>query len=706
MTKSIGLHHRGFRSVLSFVVALLLIGSISYLGIRTYQASHAASGASIYVSPDTATVANGSTLSVTIRENSGTDSVNSVQASLNYDSNKLQYVSITEGDSFPVIAANSTGTPGVIRVGRGNSDGSVTGDKPIVTINFKVIGSSGDAAINVDKAYSLLVRSVDNQDILQNVGSGNYTISSDTGNISTKPIMYITPASSSYLAGATVAATVRLNSYTASVTTIEAAIKYPTDKLQYVSVTEGGIYATQQRTNNANGVVDIIRGIAGGSNGINGDNPVVTINFIAIASGSAALTFAGASSAYDNSGTGANILNIAGSTGSTYTLSAADGTTPPPTNEDPPPVSDANNNDQPAGDVTPPSNAVKVATTKHSGSVSLTTAKDGSVLTELSGKVDLTPVIDYELLARNPNESITKVEYYIDGKLISTQQTAPYKFTFDTNSLRNGQYSMVIKTYYSSGTVDTRADKILINNKVTLAYVMRHYTVNIGIVIAVLALLALILWKLVIPRAAAKHARDASYDHDVLYGFSGGAVNDGGLGGPVAGDPTVISPSSAPDSSSTDVNVTGPPLQTSTAAMTTSALPMTGAEQPVSSEPQIIQSTPVAPAGQTSPILTPTAITSTPTAPAARTISVTTPIEVITPSLHGSMSAAPAPSPTNRPPAVPGTSITDYQFQPSRPAVTVPVTSVPSAGSIISPSIQTFRPDISPSPQTFPPQHT
>jgi hypothetical protein len=742
MTKRIGLQHRGFRSALSFLVALLLIGSISYLGIRTYQASHAASGVSIYVTPDTAPATSGSSLSVTIHENSGAEPVNSVQASLNYDSNKLQFVSITEGGSFPVIAATNTDTAGVIRIGRGNSDTSVTGDKPVVTVNFKVVGNSGDAVLSIDKAYSLLVSSSSNKDILQNVGGGSYTIASTASAVSTNPILYVTPASNSYVAGAAVAATVRLNAYTAGVTTIEAAIKYPTDKLQYVGVSEGGIFPTQQRTNNTNGVVDIIRSIPGGANGISGDNPVVTINFKAIASGTAALTLAGASSAYDNSGTGANILNIAGSSGSTYTLAAAAGAAAPQTTETPPAVSDSNNNDQPVADVTPPSNAMKVSAKKNSnGTVSLSTAADGSVLTELGGQVDLTPVIDSALLAKNPNETISKVEYYIDNKLVSTQTNAPYKFSFDTNSLRNGQYSMVVKTYYSSGTVDTRADKILVNNKVTLAYVMRHYTVNIGVVIAVLVMLALIMWKLVIPRASARHARNVSFDHDALYGFSG--QNSGG--GPVAGDPTVISPTTSTDSSSPDGGIAGLPPQASSAAMMTSALPMNGASmQPVSTQPQIIQPTLPTPTATVTPTVVPAAtmptLIATPAlvpAPAPAPIIPATPAPSVgLPSLQGPAPAAvvsepvapsvavsgftPQPTVTApiRPmpvapsvppqPVAPGPTITDYQFQPTRPTITVPVASASPSSTISSASVQTpvFRPDISPAPQVFPPQHT
>jgi len=107
MVKKILARKKRLRSILSFVVAAVIIGSISYLGVKTYHDSHAATGASIYVNPGSGTLTAGSIVSITVRENSGTDPINTVQASLNYDSNSLQYSSISESGSFPVVAATT-----------------------------------------------------------------------------------------------------------------------------------------------------------------------------------------------------------------------------------------------------------------------------------------------------------------------------------------------------------------------------------------------------------------------------------------------------------------------------------------------------------------------------------------------------------------------------------------------------------------------
>ena len=245
------LQTRWLRSSLSLLVAGLMIGSISYIGVHTYKSSHAATLPTIYASPDSGDVASGSTLSVTLRADSGGEGVNSVQASLNYDTSKLTYSSITEADAFPLVAATSTSTPGVIRVGRGNNDRSITGDNAIVTINFKVTGTSGTGTINIDKANSALVRSSDNSDILANVGTGTYTIAVSPGtlpsggstSISTeKPRLTLSPASGNLPTGSPVSVDVRLHSYNFPVSTVEAIVSYPSGQLQFTGLTEGGIY--------------------------------------------------------------------------------------------------------------------------------------------------------------------------------------------------------------------------------------------------------------------------------------------------------------------------------------------------------------------------------------------------------------------------------------------------------------------------------
>jgi hypothetical protein len=173
------------------------------------------------------------------------------------------------------------------------------------------------------------------------------------------------------------------------------------------------------------------------------------------------------------------------------------------------------------------------------------------------------------------------VEYFLDGNLVSTQKTDPFSFKFDTNSLRNGTYAMVVKTYYNTGTIDSRTEKLLINNKITLAYVVRHFIVNIMVLVAILVVLGVVIFRLVIPRFASRKDTDGSPDHDALYGFAPGSSSSDQTD-LVASDPLVVSPvgqiSDSPSSNSNSDLIAVPTAtvgpQVANIAMNTPALPM------------------------------------------------------------------------------------------------------------------------------------
>lgn len=480
------------RQTASFFVAVLMIGAISFIGAHMLQPSDAATaGATITLNPSTASVDAGGNLSVAVVANSPTDTVNAVQAALTYDASQLQYVSMSEGGAFPVIAATSTDQPGIIRVGRGSQDTAVSGSHTVVTVTFKVLAGSGTANIGLDQQYSSVVRSSDNTDILESVAGGSYTVKAVQEPTSSQTIFSMTPASGTYAVGTTIPVSLKVNS-PSSVTTVQTVVGYPADKLEYVSTTEGGKFTTAQRTKATAGTVDIIRGVSGGNSGLTGSNLIVTVNFKIIAAGTANLTFIGASSAYDNSGTGTNILNLQASTGASYTFPTIGGATPPA-----PPVA------QPPAPVTPPPATNAGATTTRSGSAVIavasgrTTNSQGN--TQVQGQVSITPVADPAILQQNPGDSIVKVVYYLDGEVAATVTTAPFTYQFDTKQLRNGTYEMRVDTQYASGTVDSNTDKLVVKNPVNMSYVMKHYLPNILMFAVVGALLAFVAGRYLVP---------------------------------------------------------------------------------------------------------------------------------------------------------------------------------------------------------------
>ncbi len=134
----------------------LLIPSFSFLGSAPVLA-----GGSIYLSPGSKTVSQGSNFSISVRVSSS-DPIDTAQANLSYPVDKLDFVSISySGSAFP-IQAESSGGSGVVKIGRGIA-GTVSGDKLVGTVTFRAKPNFGTAAVSfaagteADRAGSVIV---------------------------------------------------------------------------------------------------------------------------------------------------------------------------------------------------------------------------------------------------------------------------------------------------------------------------------------------------------------------------------------------------------------------------------------------------------------------------------------------------------------------------------------------------------------------
>lgn len=132
-------------------------------------------GASLFIAPASGSLTNGSTLVITIREDSGADPVNAVQANLTYPAARLQFQSISTSSSPFTTTAQATGGSGSVAIGVGLLGDSVTGSNIVATVTFTVI-STGSAAITF-AAESGIARSTDSTDICKRKLGANYTIS-------------------------------------------------------------------------------------------------------------------------------------------------------------------------------------------------------------------------------------------------------------------------------------------------------------------------------------------------------------------------------------------------------------------------------------------------------------------------------------------------------------------------------------------------
>lgn len=111
----------------------------------------------------------GSTVKVTVYENSGNSPVNTVQSAVSYPADKLQYVSVRNSQAFPQEAATDATTNGLVRLARSIKPDAmpVRGSKAVAVLEFRILdGAKSPIELSVEPKTSLLVRSTDNHNIL------------------------------------------------------------------------------------------------------------------------------------------------------------------------------------------------------------------------------------------------------------------------------------------------------------------------------------------------------------------------------------------------------------------------------------------------------------------------------------------------------------------------------------------------------------
>jgi M6 family metalloprotease-like protein len=98
-----------------------------------------------------------------------------------------------------------------------------------------------------------------------------------------------------------------------------------------------------------------------------------------------------------------------------------------------------------------------------SNSVSDTTAPTTSVTSPASGAtVSGTTTVS---ASASDNVGVTKVEFYVDGVLASTDTSSPYSFAWDTTTAANASHTLSTKAYDAAGNVGTSAGvTVTVNN--------------------------------------------------------------------------------------------------------------------------------------------------------------------------------------------------------------------------------------------------
>ena len=305
-------------ALLVFGAGLLVIAKLVF----------AAGTATLYLSPASGTFAQGDTISIDIYEDSGTDTVNAVQANLSYPDNLLNFTGITSSSAFNV-EAQSTGGNGSVQIARGATT-PVSGNQLVATVRFTA-AAGGQANISFTSG-SAVIRSTDNGAQTLTTTGASYTINSQS-------TIYLSPASRTYNQGDAVAVSIYVNSGSVDVNAVQANLNY-TNNLTFNNIdASSSAFAVQAQNDGGGGSVQIARGT---TTPVNGLQLVAIVNFTASGGGNAVITFADGTALVRSSDNGSESLSM---TGSSYSISTPSNPSPPPP---PPPPSSVNKNPKPA----------------------------------------------------------------------------------------------------------------------------------------------------------------------------------------------------------------------------------------------------------------------------------------------------------------------------------------------------------------------
>jgi hypothetical protein len=292
---------------LSKICLLIAVALIALLPVVALSNHVSASGtATMSLSPASTALAPGASFNVDIHEDSGSDTVNAVQANLSYSSN-LTFVSITSSPAFS-IDAQSSGGGGSVKIGRGTST-PVSGDQIIATVRFTASGS-GTATINFASG-SAVVRSQDNGAEALTYNNGSYTISSNA-------TLTLSPSTKTVAVGDNFDVSVYGDSGSAAVNAVQVNLSYPSNLLTFVSSAGNTTtWPIEAQNTGGSGTVKIGRGT---TSPVSGKQLIATVTFKASAAGTASVAFTSGTGMVSSSD---NTAVPSTNTGGIYTLTTS-----------------------------------------------------------------------------------------------------------------------------------------------------------------------------------------------------------------------------------------------------------------------------------------------------------------------------------------------------------------------------------------------
>lgn len=141
--------------------------------------------AAMSLTPSSQTVTQGTTVSVTVRENSDTDTIHAARAKINYPTDKLVFSGIDYTTSAFDVRPAHTVSGGVLNFTVGKTGTPLTGSQIVAVVNFEAV-APGSANITFGCIYdpstctdgNVVLRSPDNVNILTSTTGATATINS------------------------------------------------------------------------------------------------------------------------------------------------------------------------------------------------------------------------------------------------------------------------------------------------------------------------------------------------------------------------------------------------------------------------------------------------------------------------------------------------------------------------------------------------
>lgn len=428
----------------------------------------AANSGKIYVTPATKTLAVGENVTVEVRVDTGDEQANAAEARLTYDAAKLEFTSVSGEGSVYGVDAESKGGSGSVIIARGNIQ-PVSGDGLLGKVTFKSL-SGGEAKIDVT-AESRALRPSDQADIITERTGATMTVNTPqpTQNNQTGSI-YLSPASRSVAPGDVITTEVRVDSGSEAVNAAEARLTYSTSQLEFVSVSgSGSAYGIEAPSSGGNGLVTIARG---NITALTGDKLLGTVKFKALTAGSAAVTVSSESQALRAS----DQTNVIGNRKpATYAIVApvVAQPNPNPTPTPTPPAPVVNSPTRPA-----PTSTASTPIRRTTGQTISLTPRGATTQTPVPADSMVNVTTPTIVQPADDVSEISKIEYYLRGKLIATVTQPPFSYEVDTTQLRNGAYELTTKTYKSDGSIATAKHTMNVANPMNLAQIAlqaKHY---------------------------------------------------------------------------------------------------------------------------------------------------------------------------------------------------------------------------------------